>query len=283
MRKSKKQKEKKQEYKKRVKHLTKIYDKQKYEIRIENLILTYFNMIGTEYMRYIGQIEPVIIDNSKFVIGRLKKMIAQKPKNRSLYSLNLKDIYKPILSYLKGVNDRIGDINDHKENEALINAAELEFFKSEKEKSKLESKGILYEFVIGDEAGMLLVHTGYALLTLDRLIKKANFRKDIQIYLKTTITKIKKIYTEIENEIYKINDYYIDNFNYMTRSNKISYLLHFNCELAGIKSDKENKIYWHSYFEELKEYSDKELNTDFESTQELIDKYNKTKFIKKAS
>lgn len=283
MRKSKKQREDRKKHNDRVKQLTKIYDKQKYDIRVENVILTYFNMLSTEYIRYTGEIDTSIVSNTKYVIARLNKMIQQKHKNRSLYSLNVKTLYKPVLSYLKGVNERIGDINDFKDNDILIRCAEKEFVESEKDKEKLQHKGILYEFMIGDEAGMLLVHTGYALLTLKRLIKKANFKKDIQKYLKTAITKMQKVYNDIEEEIFKMNQYYTDNFQYLTKSNQISYLLHFNCELAGIKSDKENKKYWNSYFQELKEMSEKDIIIEFESTQELISKYEKTKFIKKAS
>jgi len=281
-RKSNRAREKKKVINTAYKNLSKKFEKKRYDISVNNLIFTFFNMFSTEYIRYTGKDRRDLMAKCANIDKRYEE-VKKHYKNDSLFSINLDYYYKKVFAYLKGVNDKIGDINNYKDHNALLSLAEIEFEASRKELLKNEGKETLFQFLIGDEASSFIGHLTYCVVTIDRLMEKTSFEKSIKRYLKTTVTKMKKVKEEIENEVYKVQEYYIENPQYLKRHDRISYLLYHQCKLAGIEAKKEHKKLWNSYAVDLSNSSDEILNLYFKDTIELNKKYEKTKFIKKAS
>ena len=270
-RKSNREKKNDRELKHKFKELDKVIDRQAHIITANNILLTCTNMLSTEYIRYIKQDDPELLNNTFRSSDRIKRMLSEEHKMKRVVEVDLKEHYKTIRAYLKGINKRIGDMNDNKNHDAIVMRTEVEFNKAEKIIKESKSDNI-YDFIIGKELSTYYVHTMYAITIIDNIIDKVVLDKKVIKYIKGAITRIKNIFEEIEGEIKRKHDDAIREWDKLEKSVKIKYLLVRQCELEGIKADKGHKRVWGTYAKEISSYNEEQLKEEYESTLYLINK-----------
>ena len=274
MRKTKKEKEAKKKIKENEKANERIYSalkKQSFEIKANNILLTCMNMISTEYIRYTKKNDSELLKNTFNSSKRIKKMLNDEQKLKRTIEIELESYYKKIRGYLVGVNKKIGYINDFKDHEEILRKTEIEFSLADDFIKKSKKLKIMYDFVLGKELTTYYIHTLYSITIMENIIKKCNFKDDIKRYIKTTITKIKKTFVEIEKEIKEKHDLKVKEFNFC-KEDKIYLILSEQCKLEGISKENKTNNIWKKYSDELISYSDDQLNDEWESTLYLIGK-----------
>lgn len=271
MRKTKRNREKKKVVNSNLRKINKIITYKENDIEKENLVLTVFNMISTEYIRYTKDTKYTLIEKSSLAIKRINKMLKNEPiLDDRIFSIDLKELYKPVFSYLRGVNERIGYINQNKSHQAITDRLELEFDKVESKLKNKDKINRLYDFILGKELSMYYVHTSYAIEVLDNLLPETKFKESK--YIKTAFTRFKNNFLKVEKLIHEMHQETIVNFEKLDRKTKITYILTKQCELENIKSEKKNKHIWKPYLLSLYNLSDEELMEEYESTNYLINK-----------
>ena len=275
MRKSKKMKEAKKEHKKNMKVAEKIFLRNKDTILAENIVLSGFNLISKEYCVYTQKFIAEYFEKT-FNAHRNVKRVINEEKCDGLDKIDLKAIFEPVSAYLKGVNKRIGDINDFKEMSSLNNKLSDVFYEVEKEVLK-DNNIKFYETIAGYNISSYYVHNLYAIKILDIYIDKCTrfSKKDIR-YLKTTLTKFKKVFKNIGEEILKRQDYYLKNFSELPKKLQAGYIIAGNLYILDLKHDSSTIHIWDKYYKELLEYDNERLSIERESTDELLLRAGKT-------
>ena len=228
-------------------------------------------MLSTEYIRYIKENDQELLENTVRSDKRIKQMLNDEKKLYRIIDIDLKERYKSIRAYLKGINKRIGHVNDLKDHKTIVNKTEIEFNIAENI-IKETKKDNMYDFILGKELSTYYIHTMYAATIIENIIDKTTFKKEIKRYIKGAMTRINKVLLSVESEIKKRHDEVLKEWDSLPKQVKVKYLLVKQCELEGIVSDKAHKSIWGEYEKEISNYNDDQLMNEYESTLYLINK-----------
>ena len=246
-RKSNREKKKDRELKHKFKELDKVIDRQAHIITANNILLTCTNMLSTEYIRYIKEDDPELLNNTVRSDKRIKQMLNDEKKLYRIIDIDLKGRYKSIRAYLKGINKRIGHVNDLKDHKTIVNKTEIEFTIAENI-IKETKKDNMYDFILGKELSTYYVHTMYAATIIENIIDKTTFKKEL--FSKSEL----KIIEEVSK---KYKDYTKDEISYESHILKeyINTQMNSIIDIEDMLEDEESKSYVAFWENEHKQFN----------------------------
>ena len=271
MRKSNKAKRKCKELKENYKKAFKIFEKNKDIITSENIVLSAFNFISTEMCYYMEELDNSLFEKTRGINKKLKSIMIDF-KSDDLKKINLYKVFKSSKSYLKGVNRRVGDVNDFKEFRTLQESMDRVFTETE-EKIKSIKKISFFEDIVGANITRFYMHVFYAINILENHIPRCFKFSGIDIkYLKTTLTKFNNSFKDLECIIMDRQEYYLKNFNELPLKSQIDYIVGANMYIIGEKYEESTKKIWGDYFKELSSYNNKRICIERDSTELLLER-----------
>lgn len=173
-------------------------------IRDENLCLTFLNLIKAEFLKYM------LLDYVDYeIFGDVKNKSLDETLNNGIEESNsfvfdysfveFGKTYKELRSYMIGIENRIGNINDNKYVDSLTNRVKKVASNKFNDISKNNSQ---ITFTSSERDERFYTNVGIYLECLDDLLKnKLNFRKEDIRYIKTFMTKVKKLFLKIDEHM----------------------------------------------------------------------------------
>ena len=242
----------------------------------ENFVLTFFNLIKTEFLKYLKLEDLEQFSNNKTAKAKIKdaiKVAEDAEKNQYTSWYDMKKWYGKLSAYFLGIEKRIGHINDNKYSRTLVNEARKKIMNKHKEISKRDDTTPLDTKFLGDKDCHLYITVGCSLEILEELFdENLSFSKENLKYLKGCMTRIRRWYVEFEKYLAEHSVEMDDQYTRLEEEKKDrklkkelgSYymIIEKSCELAGINLSYSTREVWGSYFESLKQMKRRELTKE---------------------
>jgi hypothetical protein len=245
-------------------------------IENENFVLTFFNLIKTEFLKYLKLEDLEQFSNNKTAKEKVKDAISvaeKAEKNQFTSWYGMKEWYKKLSAYFMGIEKRIGHINDNKYNKTLVNEARKKIMAKHKEISRSEDTTPLDTKFLGDKDCHLYVSCGCGILILEELLEKEmSFNKEDMKYLKGCLTRIKRWYNDLEKYIGDMAadmQSQNDRLQQEKKDNALKKelgpfyrLVLASCKMERVNFSESTRDVWGGYFEQLKGMKKREITEE---------------------
>ena len=242
----------------------------------ENFVLTFFNIINTEFLKYLKLEDLEQFSNNETAKVKIKdaiKVAEDAEKNQYTSWYEMKKWYGKLSAYFLGIEKRIGHINDNKYSRTLVNEARKKIMNKHKEISKREDTTPLDTKFLGDKDCHLYITVGCSLEILEELLgQDLDFNKKDLVYLKGCLTRCRKWYNDFEqymgdhskemDEQYARLELERKDRELKKELGKYYMLIQKSCAMEGIKISEDTRDIWGGYFELLKHMKKRELSEE---------------------